>query len=59
MKERELVNIYTCITPNEVNRLIEEANKKEFKSLNRINGIMIVNVEEVRIRSFIMSDLIP
>lgn len=48
MKERELVNVYTCITHDEVKRLIEEAKKKEFRSKNRIKKLMIENVEEVR-----------
>lgn len=48
MKERELVNVCTCITHDEVKRLIEEANKKEFRSKNKINRLMIKNVEEVR-----------
>lgn len=37
MKERELINVCTCITHDEVKRLIEEANKKEFRSRNRVN----------------------
>lgn len=48
MKERELANLCTCITHSELNRLIEEENKKEFKSKNQINRLMIGNVEEVR-----------
>lgn len=48
MKETELVNRCTCITHDEVNRLIEEANKNKFKSKNRINKLMIGNVDEVR-----------
>lgn len=48
MKERELVNICTYITPDEVKILIEEANKKEFKRKNRVNRMMIGKVEEVR-----------
>lgn len=48
MKERELVNVCTCITHGEAKRLIEEAKKKEFRSKNRISRLMIGNVEEVR-----------
>lgn len=48
MKDRELVNRCKYITHSEVNKLIEEANKKEFKSKNKINRLMIGNLEEVR-----------
>lgn len=45
MKERELVNVYTCISHDEIKRLIEETNKKEYRSKNRIDRSMIGNIE--------------
>lgn len=48
MKEIELINVCTCITQDKVKRLIEEANKKEFRSKNMVNKLMIGKVEEVR-----------
>lgn len=48
MKERELINVCTCITQDEVHRLIEEDKKNEFRSQNRVNRLMVGRVEEVR-----------
>lgn len=48
MKERELINVCTYVSQDEAKRLIEEANKKEFRRRNRVNRLMIGRVEEVR-----------
>ncbi|XP_059077213.1 uncharacterized protein LOC131876304 [Cryptomeria japonica] len=48
MKERELINVCTCIFQEEAHKLIKEENKKEFRSRNRVNRLMIGSVEEVR-----------
>lgn len=48
MKERELFNVCTRVSQDEAKRLIKEANKKEFRIKNRVNRLMIGEVEEVR-----------
>lgn len=45
MKEHESINVHTYISQEEAHRLIEQANKKESRSINRVNMLMIDKVE--------------
>ncbi|XP_059064778.1 uncharacterized protein LOC131073083 [Cryptomeria japonica] len=47
MNEHELINISACISQEEVDRLVEQANNKEFIRKKGVNKIMIGRVEEV------------
>lgn len=48
MKERELIKIIACISQEEVDKLMELTNRKEFRSKNKVNRLMVGRVEEVR-----------
>lgn len=48
MKENELVNQCTSITIEEIDRMILQENKKEFKRKHIVNSLMGGRVEEIR-----------
>lgn len=48
IKESELVNECTSITVEEIDRLILQVNKKEFKRKHNVNSLMVGRVEEIR-----------
>ncbi|XP_059076764.1 MADS-box transcription factor 31-like [Cryptomeria japonica] len=48
IKGSTLINVSASISQEEVDRIMELANKKEFRSKNRVNRLMVGKVEEVR-----------